>query len=164
MFYPETQNQQPRSTVPISKDYSYTPKMTEGLPECWLPAIVTVLVYMLNARSGIAVGEARKQFNVPMPRTQGPLEFERVFRAHANNAEQYPQFVALMWVFSVFVNANLGGALGVLWVILRHLYVSRYHKTAEKVQMFTIPAYMILSFYSMGTIITIVRAAVVQYL
>lgn len=140
--------------------------MSTSLAEYRICAVVTVLVYMLNARSGIAVGTARDKFGVPMPKTIGPVAFERAFRTHANNAEQYPQFLFLMWVFAVFVNATVGGILGVVWVVLRHCYVTRYHATGEKakVTVFTIPAYMILSFYSVGILFTVLRGAVVDYL
>lgn len=134
------------------------------LAEYRICAVVTVLVYMLNARAGMAVGEARKRLKVPFPKTTGPAEFERVFRAHANCVEQYPQFLALMWVFAIFVNSLVAGCLGVVWVILRNLYVSRYHTTSERVEMFTIPAYLVLTFYGVGILITVLRSSVKEYL
>lgn len=127
-------------------------------------AIVTVLVYLSNSRSGSAVGAARARLKIPFPKTIGNAEFERIFRAHANNAEQYPQFLALMWVFAFFVNAIAAGCLGVAWVVLRNLYVTRYHTTSEKIQMFTIPAYLILSFYSAGIFFTVVYSSVKEFL
>jgi glutathione S-transferase len=141
-----------------------TTTSSSAMAEYRICAVVTVLVYMLNSRSGIAVGAARDRFKVPIPKTTGPAEFERVFRAHANNAEQSPQFLALMWVFAFFVNGIVAGGLGVLWVLLRNLYVTRYHTTSENVQMFTIPAYMILSFYAVGIFISVVHSSVIEYL
>jgi uncharacterized MAPEG superfamily protein len=139
---------------------------TSELAEYRICAIVTVLVYMTNARSGVAVGAARERLKVPFPKTTGPAEFERHFRAHANNAEQYPQFLALMWVFGIFVNALVAGGLGVVWVILRNLYVSRYHTTSDlgQIEMFTIPAYMILTVYGLGILITVLHCMVTEYL
>lgn len=119
------------------------------LYEYRLCAVVTVLVYALNARSGVAVGMAREKHNVPVPQTKGPPEFDRVFRAHANNAEQYPQFVALMWVFAAYVHADAAGAMGLVWIVLRHFYTTAYHK-GDHIQKYTLPAYLILSCYAVG--------------
>jgi glutathione S-transferase len=127
-------------------------------------AVVTVLVFLLNTRSGIAVGDARKRFKIPLPKTTGDAEFERIFRAHANNAEQYPQFLALMWVFAVFVNGIVAGCMGVVWLILRNQYVTRYHTTAENLQMFTVPSYFVLIFYSFGIVLIVVYNSVADYL
>lgn len=117
-----------------------------------LCVIATVLVYFLNAKSGIAVGKARKEYEVPILQTQGPPEFERVFRAHCNNAEQYPQLLALMWTFAVFVQKDLAGALGIFWIVMRHMYTKQYHESADNVERYTIPADYVLKFYSIGLI------------
>lgn len=125
--------------------------MNEALLEYRLCAFVTVLVFLLNVRSGLAVGTARDKYNLKAPICKGPPEFERVFRAHANNAEQYPQFLALMWVFAVMVHANLAGLMGMFWIILRHLYVSAYHNGGA-IANYTIPAYLLLFAYSAGIV------------
>ena len=116
-----------------------------GLSGLRLPALVTVLVYALNVRSGIAVGNARRKFKVDPPGTAGPPEFQRAFHAHNNNAEQYPQFLAVMWVTAVFVDGLCAGSIGLFWVALRHLYVSRYHRTGEGLGRYTVPAYMCIN-------------------
>ncbi len=121
----------------------------------YLPALVTVLVYALNARSGIAVGNARRKHNVNPPTATGPPEFQRAFQAHNNNAEQYPLFLALMWVTAVLVNGVFAGAVGLFWVAMRHLYVSRYHQTGEGLGMYTIPAYHCLSAMSLAILLKI---------
>ena len=71
----------------------------------------------------------------------GPAEFERAFQAHNNNAEQYSQFLALMWVTAVLVNGLFAVLVGLCWVTERHLYVSRYHRTAEGLTIHTCYAY-----------------------
>ena len=128
-----------------------------------LCALVTVLVYGLNTRSGVAVGMAREKYNVPLPNTKGPQEFERIFRAHSNNAEQYPQFLALMWVFAAYVNADAAGWMGLGWVVCRHLYVSAYHK-GNRVQTYTIPAYLVLSSYSVGIVGVVVWSFIQDFI
>lgn len=126
-----------------------------GLSTLRLPALVTVLVYGLNVRSGIAVGNARLKYKVSPPSTEGPAEFQRAFRAHDNNAEQYPQFLALMWVTAVFVNGLFAGSCGLFWVLMRHLYVSRYHRTSEGLGTYTVPAYLSLSLMSLSILVKI---------
>ena len=120
-----------------------------------LPALVTVLVYALNVRSGIAVGNARRKFKVDPPSTAGPPEFQRAFRAHNNNAEQYPQFLAIMWVTAVFVDGLFAGSIGLFWITMRHLYVSRYHRTSEGLLTYTIPAYLCLTTMSFSILFKI---------
>lgn len=115
-----------------------------------LPAFVTVLVYALNVRSGIAVGNARVKHKVNPPSVDGPPEFLRAFRAHLNNAEQYPQFLALMWATAFIVNDVFAGICGLFWVLMRHLYVSHYHRTGDGLGRYTIPAYHTLSLMSIS--------------
>ena len=129
---------------------------SESLAEYRLCAFVTAMVYVLNTRSGIAVGWAREKYKVPVPLTKGPVEFERAFRAHCNNAEQYPQFLACMWVFAVFVNATIAGILGMFWIVMRHLYVTEYHKGGDNITRYTIPAYLCMSIWSLGIVLSIV--------
>ena len=93
-----------------------------------LTAVVSVLVLVLNIWSGVSVGKARDRCKVPLPKTTGPVEFERAFRAHANNCEQYPMFLALKWIFvNISQNDKLAAGLGFAWVLARTLYVHEYH-------------------------------------
>lgn len=121
-----------------------------------LCAIVTILLHGLNVRSGIAVGMARQKYNIPLPKLTGPVEFERIVRAHANNAEQYPSFLALMWVCAFFVHANLAGVLGLVWLWFRHNYVTAYHASGENLGSYTVPSYFVLIFYAASTFAVIV--------
>jgi hypothetical protein len=59
-----------------------------------------------------------------VPTIKALPEFERIFRAHADNVDQYPHFLALVRVFTaVFVHDNLAGAM-----VMRHIAKSQYHK------------------------------------
>jgi glutathione S-transferase len=128
------------------------------LADLRLPAICTVLVFALNLRSGIAVGVARRKYKVPFPETDGPVEFKRSFRAHCNNAEQYPQFLALMWTCAVFSSGQLAGIIGLIWIAARHVYVSAYQKGAF-VGYGTVPAYFCLMGYSGIIVVAVVRSS-----
>jgi hypothetical protein len=87
------------------------------------------------------------------------------FEAMVTIPNSNPQFLAMMWTFfAVFCHATLVGALGVFWVIIHHLYVTRYHSTHEGVQRFTIPSYLVLSIYAVGILITILHELAVDYL
>jgi glutathione S-transferase len=127
------------------------------LEDLRLPAVCTVLVYFLNFRSGMAVADARQKHNVPFPSSDGPVEFQRRFRAHSNNAEQYPQFLALMWTCAVFWAGPLAGAVGLIWVASRHMYVSAYHKGAF-LGYWTVPGYLCLLTYCGLIVLAVVKS------
>jgi glutathione S-transferase len=128
-----------------------------ALDELRMPALCTVLLVLLNIASGRAVGNARIKCKVLFPATEGPPEFNRAFRAHANNAEQYPQFLALMWTCAVFVSARLAAWIGLLWIALRVLYVRTYHRGGDIVR-FTLPSYACLFGYSVLILVTVTRS------
>jgi uncharacterized MAPEG superfamily protein len=134
-------------------------------PDYRLCAFVTVLVHALNVHSGLAVGKARLEHKVPLPSvTSKSIHFERVVRAHANNAEQYPQFLALMWVFAVVARyETISGLLGCVWVFLRFLYVAAYHK-GENVGTYSVPCYMVLILYCAGIMGSIIKSLVEEYI
>jgi hypothetical protein len=126
--------------------------MSSNLMDYPLCAVVTVLVHFLNIRSGVAVGEARDKFNIPV--TKGLAEFERVFRAqHYNNTEQYPMFVALMWIFAVFVRGNMAGAMGLGLAGLGGVEKFLCHRVSQGrsgSKVHYIPAYLVLNGYCLG--------------
>ena len=122
-----------------------------------LTAVVTVMVLATNIRSGVGVGTARDKYEIKMPKTTGPPGFERAFRAHANNAEQTPLFLAMSWLFAAVSESDrVAAGLGLLWVILRNLYVTEYQEGKGDVRKFTIPAYLVLQCYAVGTLGTLV--------
>lgn len=70
-----------------------TPFATEALAPFFLPALVTLLCTFVYQRFVLAVGGARKQFKVPMPKVSGNDDFERVLRVQQNTLEQLPPFL-----------------------------------------------------------------------
>ena len=101
----------------------------------------------------VCVGSARKRFGVQIPKTTGPPEFERTFRAHQNQIEQSSIFYVLLWSFSLLVSPTLGGLIGLVWIVLRYLYFCRYRDTGKNIGHFTVPAYMCLNSYVLGLLL-----------
>ncbi len=80
---------------------------------------------------GLAVARARATYKVPAPATTGHEVFERTFRAQMNSLEQLIIFVPAIITFTVYVNAWIAAALGVLFIIGRALYFRGYVRAAE---------------------------------
>ena len=96
------------------------------------PAIVTILALLVYFGLGIGVGVARVKYKIMPPQTTGNEDFERVYRAHQNTLEQIVIFLPCLWLFSIFVNPNLGAILGGVWVIGRIGYAWGYYVEASK--------------------------------
>ena len=91
--------------------------------------LLVLLVYhwmMFNA------GGARAKSNVDAPRTDGPNEYRRIYRAHINTLEHMVPFLVAMWVFAVVVSDLWAAVLGVVWTIGRIVYALGYYAAAEK--------------------------------
>jgi glutathione S-transferase len=81
---------------------------------------------------GLAVARARTRYNVPAPAMGGHEVFERYFRVHMNTLEQLVIFIPALLVFSRYVNAYAGAALGVLFILGRLLYFTGYVQAPDK--------------------------------
>lgn len=97
-----------------------------------IPAFVTLLALGFYFYTGILVARARGIYNVPAPATTGDPTFERTLRAQLNTAEWMPLFLPTMWLFAVYVDPVIAGALGVLWILGRMMYVSGYIREAQQ--------------------------------
>ena len=91
-----------------------------------LPALVTVLVVFLLFVDALRVAGARRRTGIRAPATQGPPEFERVFRAQMNNLEATVMFLPALWLFARYVNPLWAGVLGVVWLAARAWYAVAY--------------------------------------
>lgn len=114
------------------------------------PLLITFLSHLLLTYTGISAGYARITYKVPYPETRGPPEFNRLFRAHCNQCEQYPQFYVLLWTFSLFVSPEIGAGVGLVWIVLRYLYFCRYRDSGIGIRNFTLPSYMCWNFLALG--------------
>ncbi len=98
-------------------------------PFATLATAAAILTYVWT---GILLGPARKAHGVDYPNTHGPDAFNRVWRAHQNTLEQLAIFLPSLWLFAAIVSDLWAGALGLVWVVGRILYVKGYAEAAEK--------------------------------
>lgn len=96
------------------------------------PALITWLVMAMYFWTMWRVGSARSKHGIAPPRTDGPEEFVRVFRAQQNTLEQIVLFLPSMWLFALFISPVWAAVLGGIWLLARVMYVLGYSKAAEK--------------------------------
>ena len=97
-----------------------------------LTALITVLALLMYFVVTINVGRARAKYGVPVPQTTGNEDFERVLRVQQNTLEQLIFFLPIFWIFSYFVNNEIGAVFGAIWVLGRIIYAWGYYQAAEK--------------------------------
>ena len=97
-----------------------------------LIALVTILVAIEYFFLAIMVGKARSETGIMAPSIIGDARFERVFRVQQNTMEQLIIFFPALWVFGFYVHAEIGAALGVVFLIGRILYARGYVRDAGK--------------------------------
>ena len=74
--------------------------------------------------------------------------------------EQSAYFLVGLWMFSVFVDPNVGGVLGSIWVVARYFYAAAYAKSIEGLSTYTVPAYYCQIAFFLGTAIKVVLVLV----
>ncbi|KAH9514146.1 Microsomal glutathione S-transferase 2 [Bulinus truncatus] len=79
-----------------------------------------------------SVGNARRQYNVRVPETTGPPEFNRVYRAHQNSLEFYPISLTGLWIGSVFFHPVPSSVLYSVYLLGRQRYFDGYVEKEEK--------------------------------
>jgi glutathione S-transferase len=97
-----------------------------------LMCLMTLLMLIIYMWTGTLVGKARGRLGVKAPATQGPDDFNRVYRAHVNTLEQLAIALPAFWVFSLFQAARWTALLMAIWCVGRVLYVLGYARAAEK--------------------------------
>jgi glutathione S-transferase len=126
--------------------------MDFAYPYAALATGLAILVYMWT---GFLIGPARKKHGVDYPNTQGPDDFNRVWRAHQNTLEQLAIFLPSLWLFATIVNDCWAGIAGIVWAFGRILYVRGYVVAAPKrATGFTIAilATAVALFWSLGAV------------
>ncbi len=81
---------------------------------------------------GGLVGRARQTYHVDAPATTGDPTFERYFRGHQNSMEALVVFIPAFWLFSAYVSASIGIALGLIFLVGRIIYATGYISAPEK--------------------------------
>ncbi|MBC3920272.1 MAPEG family protein [Undibacterium sp. CY18W] len=78
------------------------------------------------------VGNARATFQIKAPAVDGPPEFLRVLRVHANTVEQMVLFFPALWLCALWTGDKLAAALGLVWLVGRFMYAVAYYSDASK--------------------------------
>lgn len=91
-----------------------------------LPALVAALTVLLLVVLAYNVGRARGRYRVKAPATNGPPEFERVYRVQMNTFEAALMFLPSLWLFGHYVNPLWAGILGFVWLAARVWYAAAY--------------------------------------
>jgi glutathione S-transferase len=93
-----------------------------------LVAIVVLLSLVQYTLFGALVGKARMKYKVEAPAVTGDPVFERYYRVHMNTLESLVLFVPSIFIFAMYVRADLAAALGVIFIAGRQLYLRSYVK------------------------------------
>ncbi|MFL2769464.1 MAG: MAPEG family protein [Rhodospirillaceae bacterium] len=101
----------------------------DQFPITALATIAALFVYFFCV---IKVGQARSKYGVKAPATEGPEEFQRVYRVHQNMAEQLILHLPALWLFAFAWGDLWAGGLGFLFAVGRVLYALGYYEAAEK--------------------------------
>ncbi|XP_013363358.1 PREDICTED: leukotriene C4 synthase [Chinchilla lanigera] len=99
--------------------------------EVALLATVTLLGVLLQAYFSLQVIRARRAHRVSPPRTTGPPEFERVYRAQVNCSEYFPLFLAALWVAGVYFHEGAAALCGLVYLFARLRYFRGYARSAQ---------------------------------
>ena len=97
-----------------------------------LMALMTLAMLLVYFWTAFMVGRARGRLGVKAPATEGPAEFNRLYRAHVNTLEQLVLALPAFWVFYLFREARWTALLMGIWCLGRIIYVLAYARDAEK--------------------------------
>lgn len=89
-------------------------------------AIVTIIAALQTFWFAFEVGKARGKYGVNAPAVTGAPEFERAYRVHQNTLEQLVLILPCMWVFAMYLHAEIAAGLGAVFVIGRFVYRAAY--------------------------------------
>lgn len=95
-------------------------------------SIVGLLALLQYVYFGVAVGRARKQYNVPAPAVTGHEMFERYFRVQQNTIELLVPFLPALWLFALYASASWAVVLGAVYLLGRVLYYQAYVRDPPK--------------------------------
>ncbi|KAM4809491.1 microsomal glutathione S-transferase 2-like [Rhinophrynus dorsalis] len=99
--------------------------------EIVLLATVSLLSACQCAYYAVLVGRSRMKHKVMPPAVTGPPEFERTFRAQQNCLEFYTIFLVNLWTAGFFFNQEAAAAIGLLYILARHIYFKGYTGSAQ---------------------------------
>ncbi|HEY7888157.1 MAG TPA: MAPEG family protein [Steroidobacteraceae bacterium] len=94
--------------------------------------LIVALALLQFLAFATAVGVAREKYNVAAPATTGNEVFERYFRVQMNTMELLIMFVPGIWMFGIYVSANVAAGLGAIYILGRCIYFFSYVKSPKK--------------------------------
>jgi glutathione S-transferase len=97
-----------------------------------LTAIITLLAIAIYFVLTFNVGRARAKFGIQAPATDGPADFQRVYRVHMNMVEQLMMFLPLLWLTAVIAEDHVAATIGLIWSFGRIIYAIGYYRDASK--------------------------------
>jgi glutathione S-transferase len=97
-----------------------------------IPGFVTLLALAFYFYTTTLVANGRRKHGIAAPAMTGNPEFERAVRVQMNTLEWLPIFLPVLWLFSTYVDAAIGGVLGLVWVIGRVMFAQGYMAAADK--------------------------------
>ena len=121
-----------------------------------LTSLGTILMVLLTFYFSIRVGRMRGK--VLAPATSGDPEFEKAFRIHYNTIEQLIMFLPMLWLSVGYYGDTVGGALALVWLIGRLIYMSTYQKDPTKRTPGVLLTLAPLAVATVGAIIPLVQA------
>jgi hypothetical protein len=95
-------------------------------------AFATLLDMALYFIVSLNVGIGRKKYQVEAPSTDGPPEFQRIFRVQMNTLEQLAFHLPLLWIAAYAMDDVFAAMLGLMWFFGRSLYAVRYYQKANR--------------------------------
>ena len=98
------------------------------MPSHSLVALVTLAAILTYFWMGLRVPAARNKSGIQAPAMTGDPLLERTIRAHYNTLEWLPIFLPSMWLFAIYWNDRIAAAVGVIWIVGRHIYMVSYVK------------------------------------
>ncbi len=97
-----------------------------------IAGIVTVLALIFYIVTLVRAGQARGRHNIIAPAMVGHPEFERAYRVQMNTIESLVAFLPLLWIAALFFDAYIAGALGIVWILGRIVYMIAYMADPSK--------------------------------
>jgi len=94
-------------------------------------ALVTLIDLLLYGVMSINVSRARCSLKVDAPSTEGPAQFQRIFRVHMNTCEQLVLHLPLLWLAAMVLSDRYAAACGMVWFIGRIVYAYTYYRAPK---------------------------------
>lgn len=89
-------------------------------------ALVSLAAVLVCFAFALQSGTMRAKHKVPAPSMDGPEDFKRAARVHANTIEQIVLFLPVLWLFAMFWGDAWAALIGIVWPVGRIVYAQGY--------------------------------------